>query len=273
MNIKIISLNIWDIPFWFSLKRKERILRLGEFFKEQNADIICLQESFDVKHRDKLHEYLGKKVYSASESGYNGKTRRILLFKRFDLTGGLVTFSKLPIKRSSFTPYRRFVDMMFAEYIGRKGVLETVLETPKGPLLIMNTHLHAGSLSVDQRVRLRQLRQLLRVAETAKDMPTVLVGDFNENDIFKEKNFAHLLRKSGFRDAAENSKEEAKPTIRLGNRYASKTWFNRNSKSKRLDYILVNNLENFGWKIAEFKVLDQPKNPLSDHDPIMLAIE
>ncbi len=271
--MKIISLNIWDVPFWFSVKRQERIPRLGEFFKKQNAEVICLQESFDVKHRNNLHNYLGKKFYLASESDTNGKTRRVLLFKRFDLTGGLVTFSKLPAKKSCFVPYRRFIDMMFAEYIGRKGVLETVVETPKGPLMVMNTHFHSGGTSIDHYVRLKQLRQLLKAAKAVKNMPVIIAGDFNENDMFKEKDFAHLLRKAGFEDPARGEKEEARPTIRLGNRYASRTWFNRSPKSKRLDYILINDLEKFGWKITDFKVLDQPQNPFSDHDPVMLEIE
>jgi len=271
--MKIISLNIWDVPFWFSVKRGERISRLGEFFKKQGVEIICLQESFDVKHRNDLHNYLGKSFYKASESDTNGKTRRVLLFKRLDLTGGLVTFSKLPVRKSYFVHFRRFVDMLFFEYIGRKGVLETIIETPKGPLLVMNTHFHTGRTSVDHRVRLKQLRQLLKAAKAVRNMPTIIAGDFNENDMFKEKDFAHLLRKAGFQDPARGEKEEARPTIRFGNRYASKTWFNRSPKSRRIDYILTKNLESFGWKIADFKVLDQPKNPFSDHDPVMLEIE
>jgi endonuclease/exonuclease/phosphatase family metal-dependent hydrolase len=273
MRIKIISLNIWDIPFWFAAKRQERIPRLGEFFKNQDADIICFQESFDVKHRKDLHEFLGKNNYTASESDANGKTRRVLLFKRFDLTGGLVTFSKLPVKKSHFVRYRRFVDMMFSEYIGRKGVLETVIETPRGPIMVMNTHLHHGWTSVDHRFRLKQLRQLIKATKAVKNMPIIAAGDFNENDMFKEKDFSHLLKKAGFEDPARGEKEEARPTIRVGNHYSSKTWFNRNRKSSRIDYIITKDLEKFGWKIAEFKVLDQPKSPLSDHDPVMLVIK
>jgi endonuclease/exonuclease/phosphatase family metal-dependent hydrolase len=273
MKLKIISQNIWDVPFWFSTKRQERIPRLGEFFKEQDADVICFQESFDVRHRNKLHEFLGKDKYEASESDTNGKTRRVLLFKRFDLTGGIVTFSKLPIKKSYFVRYRRFVDMMFSEYIGRKGVLETIVETPKGPIMVMSTHLHHGWTSVDHRVRLKQLRQLIKAAKAAKNMPVIVAGDFNENDMFKDKDFFHLLKKAGFTDPARGEKEEARPTIRFGNHYASKTWFNRSPKSRRIDYIITKDLEKFGWRVADFKVLDQPKNPLSDHDPVMLEIE
>ncbi len=271
MSIKILSFNIWDIPFWFSVKREERIRRLGAYLKELDPEIICLQESFDVKHRSLLHEHLGKNTYRVIEEYI--KSRRVLLFKRFDLTGGLVIFSKLPILKSKFVPFRRFVDMMFAEYIGRKGILEVLVQTWKGPLLIMNTHLHGGGLSLDRNIRLKQLRQLLQAAKAFKNKPTVIAGDFNENDMFKENGLAHLIRKGGFKDAGQYSKEEAKPTVRFGNRYASKTWFNRSSNSKRLDYILVNNLETFGWGVADYRVLEQPVNPISDHDPVMVVLE
>ncbi len=271
MQIKILSFNVWDIPFWFSVKRHERLHRLGKYLQRIDPDIICLQEAFDVKHRDELHDFLGKNLYGISEG--DGGSRRVLLFKRFDLTGGLVTFSKLPIVKSSFVPYRRFVDMMFAEYIGRKGVLETVVQTPKGPFLVMNTHFHTGTLSVDRHVRVKQMKHLFKAADALKETPTVIVGDLNDNELMKHKDYIKLLRKSGFRDAAENSKEEAKPTVRLGNRYASKTWFNRSKISKRLDYVLVKNLGYAGLKIAEYKVLEQPKDPISDHDPLVVTIE
>ena len=273
MQIKILSFNVWDIPFWFSVKRHERIHRLGHYLKEINPDVICLQEAFDVKHRADLRELLGKEIYDETEG--NGKTRRILLFKRFDLTGGLVVFSKLPIIKSAFHPFRRFVDMMFAEYIGRKGVLQVIVATPKGPLMIMNTHFHTGSLSIDRQVRLKQMKQLIKAAHAAKEMPVVVLGDFNEHDMTKHQDYIPLLRKGGLQDAASdaNKKEEAKPTVRLGNRYHSKTWFNRSRVSKRLDYILVKNLGPAGLKITEYKVLEQPKDPISDHDPLVVTIE
>jgi len=271
MQIKILSLNVWDVPFWFSVKRHERLKRLGKYLKRINADIICLQEAFDVKHREDLHNLLGKNLYGVSAT--SDKSRRVLLFKRFDLTGGLVTYSKFPILESTFHPYRRFVDMMFAEYIGRKGALRTLVQTPKGPLLMMNTHFHTGTLSVDRHIRAKQLKQLFRAAEAPGTLPTVVAGDLNDNEIMNHKDYAPVLKKYRFRDAAENFKEAAKPTVRLGNRYASKTWFNRSRISKRLDYILVKNLEAAGLAVTEYKILTQPTDPFSDHDPVLVTIE
>ncbi|HXF43977.1 MAG TPA: endonuclease/exonuclease/phosphatase family protein [Candidatus Paceibacterota bacterium] len=271
MRIKIVSLNVWDIPFWFSVKREERINRLGVYLKDIDPDIVCLQEAFDVRHRAVLHEILGKSVYKETEG--NGKTRRVFLFKRLDLTGGLVTYSKLPIVKSVFHRFRRFVDMVFFEYIGRKGVLETVIETPKGPLVVMNTHLHTGRLSIDRHVRVKQLKQVFKAAAGVKELPTVILGDFNDNDLLKHRDYTPFFRKYGFEDAALDTKGEVTPTVRLGNRYHSKTWFNRSRTTERLDYALVRNFEKAGMKIAEYRNLEQPANPLSDHDPVMITIE
>lgn len=270
MQIKILSFNIWDIPFWFSVKREERARRLGEYLKRIDPHIICLQEAFDVRHRDDLHKCLGKEKYHITLG--NSGTRRVLLFKRFDLTGGLVTFSKLPILKSSFVPFRRFVDMMFAEYIGRKGVLETIVKTPHGPLMVLNTHLHKGKTIVDRGIRLRQLKQVFKAAKKdLKSMPAVVVGDLNENEIMANKECAALIKKFGFRDSAlvTNNRQ---PTVRPENTYAQ-TWFHRTTRPLRIDYALLNDVGKFGFSLKTCEVLSQPNSPISDHDPLLVTLE
>ncbi|MCP6720181.1 MAG: endonuclease/exonuclease/phosphatase family protein [Patescibacteria group bacterium] len=272
MQLKILTFNIWDIPFWFTPKRHERACRLGEYLKKYDPDIICLQEAFDVQHRDELHEYLGKKTYHVTEG--NGDTRRVLLFKRFDLTGGLVTFSKLPIISSRFVHFRRFVDMMFAEYIGRKGVLETIIKTPQGPFAIINTHLHTGGYSIDQKIRLRQMRQLFRaIKKRVSRIPIVITGDLNEDDIMQNESLSSLIKKFGFHDGADHSTNIPKPTNRIENPFTN-AWFNlyKITSSQRVDYTLLNDTSSFGFKVIDHQVLSQPNDPLSDHDPLLITL-
>lgn len=272
MQLKILTFNIWDIPFWFTTKRHDRAHRLGEYLKKYDPDIICLQEAFDVKHRDALHEYLGKKTYHVTEG--NGDARRVLLFKRFDLTGGLVTFSKLPIISSRFVHFRRFVDMMFAEYIGRKGVLETIIKTPQGPFAVINTHLHTGGHSIDQNIRLRQMRQLFKtIKKRTSRIPTVITGDLNEDNIMQHDDLSRLIKKAGFHDGADYSIKTPKPTVRIENPLTN-AWFNlsRISSSKRFDYTLVNNTASFGFTVTDHQALPQPNEPLSDHEPLLITL-
>ena len=68
MQLKLVTLNIWDIPCWFSLDREARLARLGQYLNKISPDLICLQESFDVKHRDDLYEYLGRDEFTVSKS-------------------------------------------------------------------------------------------------------------------------------------------------------------------------------------------------------------
>src|SRR5438132_12796636 len=58
-QLKIVSFNIWDLPYWFVKNWRQRILQIAEYLQRLDADIVCLQESFDVHHRRLLYEHLG----------------------------------------------------------------------------------------------------------------------------------------------------------------------------------------------------------------------
>ena len=55
-QLRIVSFNIWDLPYWFVKNRKPRILQIAEYLQRLDAEIICLQESFDIHHRRLLYE-------------------------------------------------------------------------------------------------------------------------------------------------------------------------------------------------------------------------
>jgi endonuclease/exonuclease/phosphatase family metal-dependent hydrolase len=263
MQLKLITLNIWDIPFWFSLDREERIARLGQYLNKIGPDLICLQESFDVKHRDQIYTHLGRDEFHIIEE-YD-RTRRVLLFKRLDWTGGLVTFSRLPIISSRFIPFRRFVDMDLAEYIGRKGILETILKTQEGPLCLLNTHLHAGGLHVDTNIRRRQMHQIMKVLVERNNMPIILAGDFNENEMLKHPEHGSIMERLGVKDAAE---ENPAPTMRSDNCYGHR-WFKNGDKHRRIDYVFFKSLDLAGLRLQECAVISRPETPFSDHELIM----
>jgi endonuclease/exonuclease/phosphatase family metal-dependent hydrolase len=265
MQLKLVTLNIWDIPFWFALDREARIARLGQYLNKISPDLICLQESFDVKHRDDLYEYLGRDQFHIIEE-YD-RTRRVLLFKHLDWTGGLVTFSRWPISSSRFIPFRRFVDMDFAEYIARKGILETILTTSEGPLCLLNTHLHAGGLHVDveTNIRRRQMNQIMKVLVARNDMPIILAGDFNENELLKHPVHGPAMERLGVKDAAEDNPE---PTMRSDNCYG-KRWFRHGNEHRRIDYVFFKSLDLAGLRLQECAVISRLEMPFSDHELIM----
>src|SRR5215831_17076424 len=139
-QLKIVSFNIWDLPFWFVKNRQQRILQIAAYLLQLDAEIICLQESFDVQHRSLLYECLGYERYYAS-GGFEA-ARKVPL-ATLDTTGGLVIFSKFPITEHTFTPFHQFTPSL-VERLGRKGVLEATIETPYGIMKVFNIHLHMG---------------------------------------------------------------------------------------------------------------------------------
>src|SRR5262245_7615675 len=109
-QLKIVSFNIWDLPYWFVKNRNQRILQIAEYLQRLDAEIICLQESFDVHHRRLLYEHLGLDKYYAS-GGFE-ETRKVPL-ALFDTTGGLVIFSKFPIIQHKFISFNHFIFSLF----------------------------------------------------------------------------------------------------------------------------------------------------------------
>src|SRR5262245_30568003 len=148
-HLRVVSFNILDLPYWFVKDRKQRILLIAEYLQRLDAEIVCLQESFDVHHRRLLYEHLGLERYYAS-GGFE-ETRKAPLAV-FDTTGGLVIFSKFPIIQHKFVPFNQFTPSL-VERIGRKGVLEATIETPYAVIQVFNIHLHVGKNFLAHRIR------------------------------------------------------------------------------------------------------------------------
>ncbi|OGG40942.1 hypothetical protein A3A21_03105 [Candidatus Jorgensenbacteria bacterium RIFCSPLOWO2_01_FULL_45_25b] len=268
--MKILTFNIWDTPLWISVKRKERVNRLGAYLKSHDPDIICLQESFDTRNRERIHRDLGKKTYHSTNQ--DSDMRRVFYFSRMDKTGGLVIFSKFPIKESLFTPFKLPILVSPQERIGRKGFLIAELETPKGNVLVINTHLYSIHSVHGSGIRMYQLRQILeKTKEKRKLMPCFLGGDLNEHKMMEKEPFKTKLHEEEFYDSTELTGEEVKPSYRPENPL-TRARFNNGTNPLRLDCVLLSGLSKMSLSIASNDVLSQPDEPLSDHDPVMITL-
>ena len=258
--MKVVTLNIWDLPLWFVPDRKQRISRIAVYLKELDADIICLQESFDPRHRGVLNALLD--AYKTSDPRPD---HRNVFFLSFDTTGGLVTFSKFPIVANTFIPFHRsFLPPI--EFLGRKGMLITLLDTPYGRLHVVNTHLYQGLL-FGRMIRMSQARALFGEIQGYGSLPTITAGDFNIDNLFFNKKFSEHAARNNF---THPFIKVVDPTCRKENPYAN-MGMNRVTHSKRLDYILHNDLSSIHLKVDRYDVL-YPDKPLSDHDPVVLEI-
>ena len=269
--MKILTWNVWDTPFWIATKRHERMHRLGGFLKERDPDIICLQESFDTKHREMIHEALGKNEYCTTDQ--DDLMRRVFVFGRMDQTGGLVIFSKFQIKNTTFTPFKNPILSSIQERIGRKGYLTAEIETTNGPLLVINTHLYSLQSIHASAVRIYQLKQIFKAtAEKRKSMPSVFTGDLNEDALKNPVRSKEILKEDSFIDSTELTGEKIEPSYRPENPLTH-TRFNNGEDPLRLDYVLFGNLQRLGLRATSNDVLPQPEKPLSDHDPVMVTLQ
>jgi endonuclease/exonuclease/phosphatase family metal-dependent hydrolase len=265
-QLKIVSFNIWDLPYWFVKNREQRIFQIAEYLQRLDAEIVCLQESFDVRHRRFLYESLGSDKYYAS-GGFEA-TRKAPL-ARLDTTGGLVIFSKFPIIQNKFIPFNQFTHSV-VERIGHKGILEATIETPYGNIQVFNTHLHKEQRFFAHNIRVKQLKHILERMQEQQHLPVILAGDFNENALMEQKKLVTILQSRGLMHSIHFERYEYLPSYRLNNPLVD-NWINRVSYSRRLDYILVSLVENLGLKVVQYEPIYLTP-PLSDHDPIILSL-
>ena len=261
--MKIVSLNIWDLPVWFVKDRNKRIALAEDFFNEINPDIICLQESFDPDHRMQLAGFFQKHGYAASDEYIESRN---VIGRKMDTTGGLVTFSKFPILENTFIPFRR---LFFSpiEALGRKGILMTLLDTPHGTLRMINVHLSKGFLWAEK-IRLWQMKYLFTKAGFPDPAPTIMAGDFDQQDLIRNKKFLMLMDRNHF---VHPACETLEPSYRAENKYVN-IWMNKIARSKRLDYIFYHNINALRLRCERYDVLYR-NEPMSDHDPIVLDLD
>ena len=270
-SLKVISYNIWDAPYWASKEREERIPKIAEYLKKTDADIICLQESFSIQHRRIIYETIGPdKYFSTCEFE---KYRR-LPFATLDKTGGLVIFSKFPIVSCKFLSFLRLLKFSpeifsLSEFFAHKGVQDIVVQTPKGPLQIINTHLYPKNRRMFfKKYRLRQLSVIFEKIINQKRAPVILAGDLNEDNLTGKEDFFAALLQSGF-DFSGVGSGLLLPSYRMENALIKK--YRKQKKTLRLDYIFTKSINQFNLEAQKNSpVYLRPE--LSDHDPIVLSL-
>jgi endonuclease/exonuclease/phosphatase family metal-dependent hydrolase len=203
LSIRLVSINIWDLPL--RLPRTDRARRhrlLIEGLRQLQPDLLLIQEAFRPRlRRALLHALAGLNADALA------RRRRWFAFLPMDGAGGLLTLSRWPIPATRHQRARRFRHMKLDERIGRKGCLWTRIATPAGELLVGNVHLYAGSTPLDAHARTIQTRDLLHHGESRPEVPTVLAGDFNWDLDFEHSErgpTGHIeLLQAGFREVAD----------------------------------------------------------------------
>jgi endonuclease/exonuclease/phosphatase family metal-dependent hydrolase len=243
-SITVVSFNLYNRPF----DRTQRLSDALGVLTAAAADVIALQE---VAHWF-WEEIKPAPICSIAQS--LGMNCALHWHEQGGLFhNGLAILTHYPIlDRGAFSFSE---DVIF----NSKGVLYAVLETPAGPLAVINVHLasvEGGPIKATQFRELQELVQTLRAKA-----PVLIVGDFNQPPATLE--FRDFIQSTG--------------SVELFAGGTPRTWAGAyglacdNPRGEFLDTMVVTDslAESSQFQISSGSVI-QPKSPFpSDHCPIV----
>lgn len=284
-SLRTVTFNAWALPVTIPLQQKRRRLkRLPTALAALDADVIVLQELFDVRARHRVLRELCP-PYAATPDATD--TRRILGLVPADTTGGLLVLSRLPILDSRFVPHSLGPGTKVDERLGRKGAMIVHLETPLGRVTVFAVHLYAGTKPEHTRIRSAQLAALLETLDAeAGHGPVVLAGDINTSPTVSYPEppgpgnpFAPeyaALEEAGFVDTMPPNPTPVSRSatwVPSRNRYAALP-YQETKTDERYDYLLVRPGSAHRWEVrAARAVLDGAEAHLSDHVGVLVDLD
>jgi endonuclease/exonuclease/phosphatase family metal-dependent hydrolase len=284
-SLRAVTFNAWALPVTIpSQDKRRRLSRLPGALAALDADVIVLQELFDVRARRRLvHELCPP--YATARAATD--TRHILGLVAADTTGGMLVLSRLPIVGSRFVPHSLGSHTKVDERLGRKGAMIVHVESPLGPVTVFAVHLYAGTKPKDTLIRSAQLAPLLETldAEAGSD-PVVLAGDINASPTVSypeppgpENPFTPeyaTLTEAGFVDPLPPNPtpvDLSATWVPSRNRYAALP-YQETKTDQRYDYLLVRPGTTREWTYrATGTVIDAEGAFLSDHVGVMIDLD
>jgi endonuclease/exonuclease/phosphatase family metal-dependent hydrolase len=210
VRLRVASLNVWALPFGLAPDTPERMRRIGDGFAGDPADVWALQEVWTEDAQHELSEAARRAGYAHvwhPDEGRGGS--------------GLFLASRLPLGDVQLEPYRTAgiaTHVHRGDYAGGKGFALARLETGAGPLVLVNTHLHAQYTSNRSDLyhahRVGQVVQLAYALRGVRE-PVIALGDFNLRE--RRPEYEILQGLTGFVDAAA-ALDAREPTASDGDR-------------------------------------------------------
>lgn len=161
--------------------RRYRLERILEVIDHERPDLICLQE---VTHRVRRLRYHDQAVLLEQHFGLSAKMYQMNVHYKDQVSGyGNLLLSRWPLLA------RHQISLRMKAKKPR-GAQIAVIQTPQGPLRLVNWH-----LGLAERERKWQVDHLLmhRLYLESAELPTMIVGDFND--------WRNTLCKNGFQHA------------------------------------------------------------------------
>ncbi len=183
LRLRVVTFNVWGLPWGIAAHREARLERIGPALAALRPDVVALQEVWVEADGERLRRVLADA----------GLVHSLHLSDGF-LGSGLLVASRHPLGAERFTRYEaagKPHKPFHGDWFARKGVVVVRLDTPAGPVLLADTHLHAR-YGTDEYLPV-QVAQALQLIEAVGDFgrrppevtgdaarpPLVLAGDLN----------------------------------------------------------------------------------------------
>ena len=270
MLIRLLSLNLWDLPFWFpGSERGRRVTTLLSTLPRLDPDIVLLQEAFRMDLRERICDALPLHYADARATQRGGMVPLLPA----DISGGLLTLSRWPVTSTHMTRWRHIRLLKLDERFAQKGALWTEIETPAGVLAVCNVHTHAGRTPADARARVRQIEELLADEGAAGDGPMIVAGDLNIDPAVSpddvSPNGFDLLAQAGFAEVALATNSGLGTVVPETNPYARVGF--RRPDHRRLTHVWYRGPGLTPGPTAPSICFNDP--PVSDHYGLLATLE
>lgn len=252
-SLRIACFNTWILP-WFSDEYDERLAKIPDALVGLDADIIVLQEVWNGGARDRISKAFGPEYVTARCDG-----------------GGMMLLSRYPIRSERFTPFGFDWELSLPEWFAKKGVMEVVLDTPVGPVRVVNAHLALQFGEAEGKGR--QFTFLLSRLAELDDLPLILGADLNIGGLTRgtgdlDPDYLRLLA-AGLEDLSPPvltaGEYDAGPPTRIG-------WPREAPRHRgwHPDHLMVRDGPAATIGIRSFDlVFDTPQTALSDHNLLL----
>lgn len=245
-TLRVCTLNIWN----YNEPWKTRRQLIAGTMQEHNPDIIGFQE---IRHSGQKNEQNKNQAQQLAEllPDYTYIYQPAQQNPEKDEWEGLAIFSRLPIQASSFI--KLSVDPEDDRDNHQRILLRTQIQTSAGAFNFFDTH-----LSLSQKGRIRTTQEITAyVSKYAGDLPSVLVGDFNDTP--DQTPIRHITETANLIDAwAQQNPNDPGFTFSSENTYVREKNHDTR-KAHRIDYIFAQAPKNnVGQVISCQRIADQP---------------
>ena len=262
-DLKILSLNVWGVPYVTDKRR--RIRALCAALAHTDYDIICLQEVWDRKDL--------RAIITGAAAG--GLTYHHY-FASQGYGSGLIVLSRYPIMKTAFHRFELDGSLggtwRLHHYLASKGIGFARVQTPGGELDVYNLHfvMQIEPPDLHGPHRAAQAHALVQfIGVHTSENPVLVCGDFNMHP--HQLPYDIVVTAATLRDAYVEVNGAGDPTYIPENPYVK-------SPPQRLDYVFVRDGAerriNTQQAVLDFKFIEDTNRRMaySDHFGVGLSL-